>query len=666
VIGTPGRVIDMKHRCELFNLKKLEILVLDEADTLLDMGFKESLNQILSFLPKQRRTGLFSATQTAEVKELARAGLRNPVSISVRVQHMSALTETVEQDPRVAPNGNSSRQPQATPSSLDNFFICCEYDKRPIMLARFMVQRIHEKIIVFCATCACVDYYSSVFEKMVKERFFCDTSINIVALHGKMIPKKRNGLYQRFLSLQSGVMFSTDVAARGIDIPDVDWIVQLAAPKDPAFFVHRVGRTARAGRKGGALLMVAEYERAYVELLRGRGVPLVEVFDPDEISLKTCTGYLTAAAAAAAAAATTEEVESFAKGAASNNYGSTSSSGVVGGKWKVESDHILTEMRRLASLEREVLEAGSTAFMSFVRAYKEHICSYIFQLGNLDIGSVARAYGLLRLPKIPETRGVKGKPIVFETSPISTSTIPYRHKEKEEARQRRLHAIAVEEAALETEDLAATALQGSSSLAGSDSNKPEKSGSNRNKQWIPAEEYANLDEPKRVRKKKQSFLQKMNEEWDDLAAEETAFKKFKKGKLSKDDYDKCLLSNKALHIDEETGDPFLEGDSNNTDDSDEVDDDGSIQDAKRRSSHSQRNEAGPSSAKRTASAIPHARKNDYRLNQSSAKRRFHHGSSGGSSHSGSSTTTAVPVRSSNKTVGSGGKKVDYRKHKLRR
>jgi ATP-dependent RNA helicase DDX55/SPB4 len=93
VIGTPGRVMDMHNRCELFSLKSLEVLVLDEADTLLDMGFRDIINQILSVLPKQRRTGLFSATQTKEVKELVRAGMRNPVGISVRVQHNNTVNK---------------------------------------------------------------------------------------------------------------------------------------------------------------------------------------------------------------------------------------------------------------------------------------------------------------------------------------------------------------------------------------------------------------------------------------------------------------------------------------------------------------------------------------------------------------------------------------------
>jgi ATP-dependent RNA helicase DDX55/SPB4 len=257
IVGTPGRILDMKNRCGLFNFKTLEVLVLDEADRLLDMGFQETINQILSFLPKQRRTGLFSATQTKEVKELARVGMRNPVSICVRLQQQTPQTTAVLDN-----NNNKKQQQQqetqkpkmqimqATPSTLTNYYMLCDYENRPQQLASFFINHQHDKIIVFCATCACVDYYSLVFHQLCQENKLLPKNLNIIGFHGKMIPKKRNGLYKKFLQLDSGVMISTDVAARGIDIPDVDWIVQLTAPKDPSFFVHRVGRTARAGKIG--------------------------------------------------------------------------------------------------------------------------------------------------------------------------------------------------------------------------------------------------------------------------------------------------------------------------------------------------------------------------------------------------------------------------------
>ena len=194
-VGTPGRVLDLiNRRVPDFSLRSIEILILDEADVLLDMGFKESLNQILSVLPKQRRTGLFSATQTSEVKELARAGLRNPVTITVKVQsNVAAIT---------------------VPTTLENLYEVCEYEHRIARLIQFINDNKQSKIIVFCATCSCVDYYSLVFPKFISSTDLL-TSVPVVGLHGRMVPKKRSALYQKYVELENGVMFCTDVAARG-------------------------------------------------------------------------------------------------------------------------------------------------------------------------------------------------------------------------------------------------------------------------------------------------------------------------------------------------------------------------------------------------------------------------------------------------------------------
>eukprot|EP01038_Epipyxis_sp_PR26KG_P008746 gene8746-11818_t len=486
VIGTPGRILDLNNRKELFNFRKLEILVLDEADTLLDMGFRDAINQILQLLPKQRRTALFSATQTKEIKDLARAGMRNPVSISVKVQNNTI---------------NHDKSSQAIPTTLQNYFINCEHNERPVELAHFLIDHHADKVIVFCATCACVDYYSLAFSSLVKKSKVLPSMINVIGFHGKMNPKKRNLLYQKFLSLSSGVMFTTDVAARGIDIPDIDWIVQLAAPKDPAFFVHRIGRTARAGKLGGAILYVTPEEIAYIELLRGRGVPLIE---KPKYSVTNHNNNAD------------EENESLSK-------------------YHQLSMNLIHEMKKLSMNDRELLESGSTAFMSFLKAYKEHICSFIFRFDRLDIGNIANGYALLKLPKIPETRGVKGLPIKFENTRIDTSTIPYLHHEKEKARVRKL---AASKTVTEEQNRVAFA----TASIKSSGTKP----------WIPTESFQNKEEieNKRQRKKKLSTHQKIMSEWDELAAEEMAYKKFKKGKLSKTEYEHVFDSDRTMEIDE--------------------------------------------------------------------------------------------------------------------
>jgi ATP-dependent RNA helicase DDX55/SPB4 len=146
VIGTPGRIEDLMRRCHniILETKEFEILILDEADTLLDMGFEVSINNILSFLPKQRRTGLFSATQTSEVKALARAGLRNPATISVQVK---------------------SNVNQIIPTTLSNYYAIVEHHEKFSSLIAFIKDQMNQmkqqkkKFIIFFSTCSSVDFF---------------------------------------------------------------------------------------------------------------------------------------------------------------------------------------------------------------------------------------------------------------------------------------------------------------------------------------------------------------------------------------------------------------------------------------------------------------------------------------------------------------------------
>lgn len=245
---------------------------------------------------------------------------------------------------------------------------------------------------------------------------------------------------------------------------------------------------------------------------------------------------------------------------------------------------LLKEMKLLAMHDRTVLECGSTAFMSFLRAYQEHMCLYIFRFEQLDIGAVARAYALLRLPKIPETRGVKGKPIVFEITNVDTSKIAYIHKEQEEARQRRLQAAY--EAAEAEDKKALDEAQASRKGKGdedSDNSDAEGNAEPGTTQFKPHDVFlkkkSKEDKKDRKRKQKGGLHKKIMEDWDDLAAEEMAYKKFKKGHISKEEYDQCLMSDKKLAVDPDTGAPLLvrqagsDGDSgagsdNSDDDSD--------------------------------------------------------------------------------------------------
>lgn len=252
LVATPGRLESVLETQTFINPRSLEVLVLDEADRLLELGFQISLNNILKYLPKQRRTGLFSATLTDEVEQLAKIGLRNPVKITVRVQYKSQGQQLVGTD-------GEAPSHQAIPSTLTNYYSIVNAEDKLFHLVNFLKQHKDKKVIVFFLTCACVDYFyrilasypeiSALFTPFNVEALNAvgvgdlvspDASKALLApMHGKMTQSKRDNVYNTFRQAHAGALLCTDVAARGVDIPEVDWILQFDAPQNPDFFIHR-------------------------------------------------------------------------------------------------------------------------------------------------------------------------------------------------------------------------------------------------------------------------------------------------------------------------------------------------------------------------------------------------------------------------------------------
>ena len=243
-IGTPGRTNDLLNKLAFeLNVKELDLLIFDEADRLLDMGFETTLTAILHKLPKNRHTGLFSATMTDAIGELVRVGLRNPVKITV--QHHEDQLEMEDQQ---------------TPFSLNTSYQMLEADQKLVSLVSFLQRHGRtSKIMVYFCTCACVDYFQKLLLR-VKQL----AGTKIYALHGRMVPKRRTGEYENLCNSKAAILLCTDITARGIDIPEIDWVVQYDPPQDPKVFVHRVGRTARLGRSGNALVFLQPHEDLYI------------------------------------------------------------------------------------------------------------------------------------------------------------------------------------------------------------------------------------------------------------------------------------------------------------------------------------------------------------------------------------------------------------------
>uniref|UniRef100_A0AAR2IMP7 ATP-dependent RNA helicase n=1 Tax=Pygocentrus nattereri TaxID=42514 RepID=A0AAR2IMP7_PYGNA len=361
MIGTPGRLEDMfRRKADGLDLascvKALDVLVLDEADRLLDMGFEASLNTILGYLPKQRRTGLFSATQTQELEKLVRAGLRNPVRITVKEKGVAASSV------------------QKTPARLSNYYTICRTEDKFNTLVAFLRQHKHEKQLVFFSTCACVEYFGKALEVLVK-------NVTVLCIHGKM-KDKRNKIFSEFRELRSGILVCTDVMARGIDIPDVNWVLQYDPPSSASSFVHRCGRTARIGNRGSALVFLLPMEESYVNFLSINQKCPLQLYPPVK-----------------------------------------------------DVVDILPKLKALALGDRAVFERGMRAFVSYVQAYAKHECSLIFRIKDLDFASLARGFALLRMPKMPELRG-KIFPDFEEVT--DTDLIRFKDKNREKQRQKML------------------------------------------------------------------------------------------------------------------------------------------------------------------------------------------------------------------------------------
>ncbi len=404
LVATPGRLWDVMQRSRELDGKKCELLILDEADRLLGMGFMVTLNNIISRLPKQRRTGLFSATQTEEVAELARAGLRNPVRVTVR--------DAVNAAARAAGDKKGK-----LPTQLQLLYRLCPVDAKLWHLVNFIREHRSCKMIVYFLTCACVDFYESAVKELLPES-------STIALHGKMKQKQRESALGVFTEQSSGVLMCTDIAARGLDIPGVDWIVQFDPPQDPAAFVHRVGRTARMGREGNAIVFLSpNSEASYVDFLRIRGV-----------EIKAAPGTR----------------EHFAEVAAETQNGDDDkqielASDIVDALEKTEleerggADQTHIALRKASEKSRELMEKGVRAYVSFIRGYKEHHCRFIFRFKELEYGSLAMSMGLLRLPKMKEIRKAPKKFMeCFVESHVDADTVPFLDKSREKQRQKTL------------------------------------------------------------------------------------------------------------------------------------------------------------------------------------------------------------------------------------
>ncbi|MBA6233730.1 MULTISPECIES: DEAD/DEAH box helicase [unclassified Colwellia] len=223
LVATPGRLLDLIETGDI-NFKALEVFVLDEADTMLDMGFFKDVQTIIAKLPKNRQTLLFSATMPAEIEILATAILTSPIKIQI-----TAETVTID--------------------LVNQSIYHLEKANKVPLLFNLLKNPDYKKVLIFCKTKYGADIIVKALEK---------ASITAASLHSSKTQVVREEALQNFKDSNLRVLVATDVAARGIDVDNINLVINYNLPEDPRNYIHRIGRTARAGKSGMAISFAVE------------------------------------------------------------------------------------------------------------------------------------------------------------------------------------------------------------------------------------------------------------------------------------------------------------------------------------------------------------------------------------------------------------------------
>ncbi|XP_036396343.1 ATP-dependent RNA helicase DDX18 [Megalops cyprinoides] len=328
LVATPGRLLDHLQNTPGFMYKNLQCLIIDEADRILEVGFEEELKQIIKLLPKRRQTMLFSATQTRKVEDLARISLKKePLYVGV-----------------------DDNKEVATVDGLEQGYVVCPSEKRFLLLFTFLKKNRKKKLMVFFSSCMSVKFHYELLNYI---------DLPVLAIHGKQKQTKRTTTFFQFCNADSGILLCTDVAARGLDIPEVDWIVQYDPPDDPKEYIHRVGRTARGiNGRGHALLILRPEELGFLRFLKQAKVPLSEF----EFS------------------------------------------------WSKISD-IQSQLEKLIEKNYYLHKSAQEAYKSYVRAYDSHSLKQIYSVNTLNLPKVALSFGFKVPPyvdlNVHSSKGVK-------------------------------------------------------------------------------------------------------------------------------------------------------------------------------------------------------------------------------------------------------------------
>lgn len=265
LVATPGRLLQHMNETPYFDCDNLKVLVLDEVDRILDMGFSEELKQIISFLPMRRvQTLLFSATAKKSLQKYAKTLLNTDFNFFSMNNYEDSLSQALNAEgggPQEEGKEDAEMVAKyVTPVKLTHYYMVIEADQKLDTLFSFMKSHKEAKCIVFFSSCKQVRHAYESFSKL-------KTGASLMEIHGRQKQIKRTAIYFEFVERKHAFLFATDIASRGMDFPAVDWVIQVDLPEDTDTYIHRVGRTARYKFKGSSLLMVLPSETKFIDRL---------------------------------------------------------------------------------------------------------------------------------------------------------------------------------------------------------------------------------------------------------------------------------------------------------------------------------------------------------------------------------------------------------------
>ncbi|XP_028114188.1 DEAD-box ATP-dependent RNA helicase 10-like isoform X2 [Camellia sinensis] len=254
VVATPGRLLDHLSNTKGFSLRTIKFLVLDEADRLLNEDFEKAIDELLSVIPRERNTYLYSATMTKKVRKLQRACLRNPVKIEAASKY-------------------------STVDSLKQQYLFVPAKHKNCYLVYILSEKSGSTSMVFTRTCDSTGLLAQMLRNL---------GLRAIPISGHMTQAKRLGALNKFKAGECNILVCTDVASRGLDIPSVDMVINYDIPSNSKDYIHRVGRTARAGRSGVAISIVSQYELEWyiqIEKLIGKKLPMFPAQEEEVLML---------------------------------------------------------------------------------------------------------------------------------------------------------------------------------------------------------------------------------------------------------------------------------------------------------------------------------------------------------------------------------------------